>query len=172
MILVRYHRCMISAIVARSKNNVIGIKNDLPWDLPDDRAYFRDVTRGHPVIMGRKTAESIVDRLGRGLPNRDNIVITRDDDYSLDGFVTVHTIDGALGVAGDDAMIIGGEQIYELGLPYCDRLYITDVDVELEGDAYFPAFDMNDWVLVSEKPHPADDRHKFSFTYRVYDRKK
>jgi len=163
---------MIAAIVARSKNGVIGVDNALPWDLPDDRSYFRDVTRGHAVIMGRKTAESIVTHLGHGLPNRTNILVTRDQGYVLDGFTVVHDLDEAIKVSGSDAFIIGGEQIYRLAMPYCDRLYITEVDTELDGDAKFPEFDADEWQLVSSMPHEADDTHAYSFAFTILDRKK
>lgn len=163
---------MIAAVVARSRNGVIGIKNALPWDLPDDRAYFRDVTRGHAVIMGRKTAESIMDHLGHGLPNRTNILVTRDPGYTLDGFTVVNNLDDAVKVGGDDAFIIGGEQIYRLAMPYCDRLYITEVDTEIDGDAKFPDVNPDEWQLVSSTPHPADSKHAYAFAFTVLDRKK
>lgn len=163
---------MISAIVARGRNGVIGSQNDLPWDLPDDRRYFADVTRGHTVIMGRKTAESIVARLGHGLPNRTNILVTRDPNYVLEGFVIAHDLDTAIATAGDDAFIIGGEEVYKWALPYYDRLYITEVDTTIDGDAYFPDINTDEWETVSSTPHAADDRHAYSFTFVVLDRKK
>jgi dihydrofolate reductase len=163
---------MLSAIVARSTNNIIGVHNDLPWDLPDDRAYFRDITRGHNVIMGRKTAESIVARLGHGLPGRENILVTRDPDYTLEGFTVVHTIEDAIKAGGLDGFVIGGEQIYTQALPYCDRLYITEVDVIADGDAHFAEFDRDEWELVSSTPHTADDKHAYAFNFTVLDRKK
>ncbi len=163
---------MIAAIAARSRNNVIGVDNDLPWDLPDDLAYFRDVTRGHDVIMGRKTADSIIARLGHGLRNRENIVITRDTDYHPEGFTVVHSIDDAVEKADKDAFIIGGEQIYTLALPYCDRLYITEVDVDIDGDSHFADVDKNEWDVVSQTLHPADDRHAYAFSFDVLERKK
>lgn len=163
---------MIAAIVARSKNNVIGVENGLPWRLPDDMKFFRETTSGKPVVMGRKTAESIVNGLGGPLPNRQNIVVTRQDDFKLDGFLTAHTIDEALELAsGDDVFIIGGEQIYTLALPYCDRLYITEVDATIEGDAHFPVLDDQEWTVVSQTPHPSDERHTYSFTFTTWDRK-
>ncbi|MDB5183321.1 MAG: diacylglycerol kinase [Candidatus Saccharibacteria bacterium] len=162
---------MIAAIVARSKNNVIGVNNDLPWDLPDDRTYFRDVTRGFPVVMGRKTAESINKRLGHGLPKRENILVTRDKDYHLEGFTVVHSINEALEMAGPDAFIIGGEQIYTQALPFCQKLFITEVDTYVDGDAYFPAVDVNQWTVVSETPHTVDAHHSHAFTFTVLERK-
>jgi dihydrofolate reductase len=162
---------MIAAIVARSRNNVIGVNNDLPWDLPDDRTYFREVTRGFPVIMGRKTAESIVARLGHGLPKRENILVTRDKTYALDGFTVAHSIREAIDMAGPDAFIIGGEQIYTQALPFCEKLYITEVDTYIDGDAYFPAIDETHWKVVSETPHPVDAKHSHPFTFTVLERK-
>lgn len=163
---------MLSAIVARSKNNVIGIHNDLPWNLPDDLKYFSQTTRGHNVVMGRKTAESIAQRLGHGLPNRENILVTRDPDYTLEGFTVVHTIEDAIEAGGLDGFVIGGEQIFAQALPFCDRLYITEVDVIVDGDAHFPAINSDEWELMSSTTHPADDRHAYSFTFTVLDRKK
>ena len=161
---------MISAIVARSRNGVIGVKNDLPWDLPDDRKYFRDVTRGHAVIMGRKTAESIFTRLGHGLPDRPNIVVTRDTGYVLEGFIIVHSLEEAVAAAGSDGFIIGGSQIYEQAMSLCDRLYITEVDVEIDGDAYFPALDMTQWHEVSREHHEKDDSNEYAFDFVIYER--
>ncbi len=161
---------MIAAIVARSKNGVIGVNNDLPWDLPGDRKYFRDVTRAHSVIMGRKTAESIAARFGHGLPDRENIVVTRDADYQLDGFTVVHSIGEALQTAGSDGFVVGGEQIYAQALPYCDRLYVTEVDTDIAGDAYFPDFDTAEWREVSREVHQKDEKNDYAFDFVVYDR--
>ena len=161
---------MIAAIVARSKNGVIGIKNDLPWDLPDDRSYFRDITRGKAVVMGRKTADSIIDRLGHGLPNRENIVLTRDDSYQPDGFTVVHSIEDIIRDNSADMFIIGGEQVYRLALPFCDRLYSTEVDVTIDGDAYFPDVDLPQWKEVSREHHLKDDKNQYNYDFVVYDR--
>ena len=168
---MRYHKCMIAAIVAMAHGRVIGVDNDLPWDLPDDRKYFRDITRGHAVIMGRRTAESIVARLGHGLPNRTNVLVTRDEHYELEGFVIAHDLAGATSQAGDDAFIIGGAEIYSQALPYCDRLYVTEVDAAVHGDTYFPEIKPEEWERVSATTHPADERHAYPFTFVVYDRR-
>lgn len=161
---------MIAAIVARSRNGVIGVKNDLPWDLPDDRIYFREMTRGKPVIMGRKTADSIIGRLGHGLPNRENIVITRGESYHPDGFTVVHSVEEAVAGTDADKFIIGGEQIYQLALPYCDRLYVTEVDVTIDGDTYFPDLDPTMWKEVSREPHQKDDKNEYNYDFVIFDR--
>jgi dihydrofolate reductase len=145
----------ISLIVAASQNNVIGLNNQLPWHLPEDLQYFKAVTMGKPILMGRKTYESI----GRPLPGRTNIVLTRDANWSAEGVVVVNDLDSARAAsekacvtAGvDELMIIGGEQIYRKFLPVADKLYLTKVEAVVEGDAYFPAIDPDQWQQVTEK---------------------
>lgn len=161
---------MIAAVVAKSENNVIGIDNDLPWDLPNDRAYFSKVTRGHTVIMGRKTAESIATRLGHGLPDRQNILVTRDTDYMLDGFTTVHDIETAVRDASEDAFIIGGEQIYRLALPLLDRIYLTEVHTTLQGDTFFPEIDRSEWREIERESHKKDDKNQYDYDFVTLDR--
>lgn len=161
---------MIAAIAARSRNGVIGSDNAIPWHLSDDMKYFRDTTRGHAVIMGRKTAESIVARLGHGLPDRQNIVVTRDVGYKLGGFVVAHSVEEAIKTAGPDGIVIGGEQIYTQALPYCEKLYITEVDADVEGDAYFPQFDVSEWREISRDAHQKDNRNQYDFDFVVYER--
>ena len=145
----------IALIVAASQNNVIGLDNQLPWHLPEDLQYFKSVTMGKPILMGRKTYDSI----GRPLPGRANIVLTRDASWTADGVQVVNDLDAALAasekacaVAGsDELMIIGGEQIYRKFLPVASKLYLTKVEAEIEGDAYFPAIDPTQWQQVAEK---------------------
>jgi dihydrofolate reductase len=145
----------ISLIVAVSQNNVIGRDNQLPWYLPEDLKYFKSVTMGKPLIMGRKTFESI----GRPLPGRINIVITRNPSWTAEGIQIAADINTALAMGeracktnvSDEIMVIGGEQIYRLCIPFAERLYLTRVDASVEGDAFFPKFDMSGWNLVSEK---------------------
>ena len=161
---------MISAIVAKSKNGIIGINNDLPWDLSNDRTYFRDVTRGSTVIMGRKTADSIITRLGHGLPGRKNIVITRDRSYVPEGFTVAHSIEDAVSNSDVDVFIIGGEQIYTASLPLCDKLYVTEVDVTLDGDVYFPNIDPTEWKEASRTSHLQDDKNKYNYDFVIYER--
>ena len=145
----------IALIVAASQNNVIGLDNQLPWHLPEDLQYFKAVTMGKPILMGRKTYDSI----GRPLPGRTNIVLTRDANWSAEGVVVVNDLDSATAAsekacvaAGvDELMIIGGEQIYRKFLPVADKLYLTKVEAVVEGDAYFPAIDSDQWQQVTEK---------------------
>lgn len=145
----------IALIVAASQNNVIGLDNQLPWHLPEDLQYFKAVTMGKPILMGRKTYDSI----GRPLPGRTNIVLTRDANWSAEGVVVVNDLDSATAAsekacaaAGvDELMIIGGEQIYRKFLPVADKLYLTKVEAVVEGDAYFPAIDSDQWQQVAEK---------------------
>lgn len=142
----------LAIIVAAAKNGVIGIENRLPWHLPQDLKYFKSVTMGKPVIMGRKTYESI----GRPLPGRMNIVVTRDKSWNASSdLVVVHSLDDALKVAAcnesgaEEAMVIGGAQIYREALPLVDRVYLTEVGIEPEGDAFFSLPDMRIWSLES-----------------------
>jgi dihydrofolate reductase len=145
----------IALIVAASQNHVIGLDNQLPWHLPEDLQYFKAVTMGKPILMGRKTFDSI----GRPLPGRANIVLTRDASWSAEGVEVVNDLDSAIAasekacaVAGtEELMIIGGEQIYRKFLPVASKLYLTKVEAEIEGDAYFPAIDSNQWRQVAEK---------------------
>lgn len=159
---------MISIIVAASANNVIGAKGDLPWHLSDDLKRFKAVTMGKPIVMGRKTWESI----GRALPGRQNIVITRRHDFAADGCDVVHSVDEAMSAAGDvdEIMVIGGSQVYEIFLPAAQRLYLTRVHADVEGDAFFPAVDEDEWQLVSEEIHSADERNEFDCSFRIYER--
>ena len=159
---------MISIIVAASANNVIGAKGDLPWHLSDDLKRFKAVTMGKPIVMGRKTWESI----GRALPGRQNIVITRRQSFVADGCDVVNSVDEALSAAGDvgEIVVIGGSQVYELFLPAAQRLYLTRVHADVEGDAFFPAIDEDEWQLVSEEMHAADERNEFDCSFRIYER--
>ena len=160
----------ISMIAAMAENRVIGIDNSLPWKLPNDMKWFRQHTLGKPIIMGRKTYESFG---GRTLPDRLNIIITRDQDYQVDGAVVSHSIDEALNAAGnvDEVMIIGGASFYEQMLPRADRLYLTLVHAELEGDAWFPEFNMNDWSEVESIENPADEKNNFPHRFVILDRR-
>ena len=159
---------MISLIVAASANNVIGAQGELPWRLPDDLRRFKEVTMGKPIVMGRKTWESI----GRALPGRQNIVITRQEDFVAEGCDVVGSVDAALAAAGDAAevMVIGGSQVYALFLPDADRLYLTRVHAEVEGDAFFPAISEAEWRLVDEEHHGADERNEHAFSFQRFAR--
>ena len=159
----------ISLVVAASKNNVIGRNGGLPWHLPDDLRHFKRLTTGKPVVMGRRTFESI----GRPLPDRRNIVMTRDPDYAAEGCDVVSSVDEALDlVAGaGEVMVIGGGQVYRDFLPRADRVYLTRVQAEVDGDTYFTELTETEWLLVSTEHHAADDRHDYAFDLMVFERR-
>lgn len=165
----------ISMIAAMSKNRVIGKENSLPWHLPNDLRFFKESTTGKPIVMGRKTFESI----GRPLPGRKNIVVTSDPEWHKEGVETVRNLTTALQIASrhaedtdvSEVMVIGGAQIYKQVLPLSDRLYLTLVDTEIEGDAFFPEFPKNEWNLVSEEPHSACARNPYDYRFQIFDRK-
>ncbi|MEW5893614.1 MAG: dihydrofolate reductase [Pseudomonadota bacterium] len=133
----------INVIAAMAKNRVIGIANTLPWHLPEDLKHFKALTMGHHIIMGRKTYESI----GRPLPGRTTVIVSRDPDYRVEGCLIAHSIDAAIAACGDDPDIffVGGAELYRQILPRADRLYLTEIQQEYPGDAYFPAFDSKAW---------------------------
>ena len=160
---------MITIIVAASTNNVIGVDGELPWKISDDLKRFKALTMGKPIIMGRLTWESI----GRPLPGRQNIVITRKADFLADGCDVVASPAAALAIAGDapEIMVIGGSQIYDLFLPKASRLHITRVHTEIDGDALFAEIRDADWELVNVEAHEASDKSEFAFDFRTYERK-
>ena len=157
-----------SLIVAMGKNRAIGKDNQMPWHLPADLKFFKATTMAKPIIMGRKTFESI----GRPLPGRTNIVITRNHDWSADGVSVAYSVVRALKMAADEnteeAMIIGGAQIYTESLQYADRLYITEIDLDPEGDAFFPEIG-DEWREVSREAHPAEG-DKPAYAFVTYER--
>jgi dihydrofolate reductase len=161
----------ISAIAATARNNVIGKDNQIPWYLPEDLKFFKRTTIGHHIIMGRKNFLSI----GRPLPKRTNVVITRDPFFTATGCIMAHSLDEALEIAKrngeDEAFIIGGGEIYRQSLPYWDKLYLTEVDLEVEGDVFFPEIDESEWEEISSEPHKADEKNPCDFTFRVFERK-
>ena len=159
----------IALVVAAAKNGVIGRDGDLPWRLPDDLRTFKRLTLGKPVVMGRKTWESI----GRPLPERHNVIMTRSPDFEAPGATVVGSVDAVLELLADaeEIMIIGGGAIYEEFLDRADRIYLTEVDADVDGDVRFPALDAGDWEEVDREHHPADDRHKYAFTLRQLDRR-
>lgn len=148
-------KMVISLIAAMDRNRLIGKDNSLPWNLPEDMRRFRDLTTGKPVIMGRKTFESI----GRALPNRKNIVITRDKDYKAEGCIVVDSVKEALKAAegADEVMIIGGAQVYKEFLPIANKMHLTLIDKEFEGDAYFPEYNKPEWKVVKKEQHKDND---------------
>jgi len=158
---------MISIIVAAAENNVIGRQGELPWRLSDDLRRFKAVTLGKPIVMGRKTYESI----GRPLPGRQNIVITRQPGYAAAGCDVVTSADAAIAAAGDadEIMIIGGSEVYALFLDMADRLYLTRVHANVDGDAFMPDIDADAWQLVSDERQSAGARNEFDFSFRLYE---
>ncbi len=162
---------IISMIAAMGKNRIIGKDNDIPWHLPDDFKYFKDTTEGHHVIMGRKNWESLPSGF-RPLPNRTNIVITRQKDYSARGAQIVGSLKEALTVAGNadekEVFIIGGGDIYRMALEHADMIYLTEIKAEFDGDITFPEFDKNEWTELSRNYHPVDKKHKHAFEFVIY----
>ena len=165
----------LALIVAQGLNRVIGNDNKLPWYLPEDLRYFKEVTMGKPIIMGRKTFESI----GKPLPGRLNIVITRDSNWSAEGVKVVASLAEAIEVGeaqalidgAEETVIIGGAQIYAQSLPLVDRLYLTQVEAEPEGDAYFPEIDFGQWQELGRQSFPAGDQpNRYPYSFIVYDR--
>jgi dihydrofolate reductase len=161
-------RPRVSVIAALARNGVIGIENRLPWRLPEDLAHFKALTLGHPILMGRKTFES----LGRPLPGRTNIVITRNPDYCRDGCVAADSIPAALALCADadEVFFIGGADLYAQAIPLADRLYLTEVDIEAEGDAWFPDYDRGAFREVSRESHRGDKGDALAFYFVVYER--
>ena len=161
---------IVSLMVAYSKNRVIGKDNRLLWRLSDDLKNFKRVTSGHHIIMGRKTYESI----GRALPNRTNVVITRNKNFQAPGCVVVHSLEAAIDFARDNgetqAIITGGGEIYQQALSIVDKMYITEVDCEIDGDAYFPEIDTSNWKLVDEVHWQQDDKNEFNWTFKELSR--
>lgn len=160
---------MISIIVAASTNNVIGTRGKLPWRLSDDLKRFKQLTMGKPIVMGRLTWESI----GRPLPGRQNIVLTRQADFAAEGCDVVASPADALAAAADaeELMIIGGSQVYELFLPQASRLYVTRVRAAIDGDTFFPEIDEGVWRLTHSEAHEANDANEFAFDFKTYERK-
>ncbi|MBI2592451.1 dihydrofolate reductase [Candidatus Saccharibacteria bacterium] len=163
---------MISLIVAVTENDVIGNKGDIPWYLPADLAHFQQTTMGHPVIMGRKTHESI----GRALPGRYNVVITRQKNYqAADSCRLVHSIEETLNLpdvkTDSEVFIIGGAEIYNQALPLADRIYLTRIHTRVEGDTFFK-FDESKWQEISHQQHKADTKNPYDYDFTILERKK
>lgn len=163
---------IISAIVAMSQNRVIGKHNKIPWYLPADLKYFKRTTIDHHIILGRKCYESI----GRPLPKRTNIIITRNKAFEAEGCVVVNSIEDALRYSRNqeqsEVFIVGGGQIYEQSMKLWDRLYLTEVETEVDGDIYFPKIDDKQWLIVNEKHQMADENNPYNYTFKVYERRK
>jgi dihydrofolate reductase len=158
----------LSLIVAMARNRVIGANGAIPWHLPEELKRFKSVTMGHHIIMGRKTWESI----GRPLPGRTTVVVTRQRGYHAAGAKVVHSLDEAVAASGNDSeiFVIGGAELYAHALPRAHRLYLTTVDTEIPGDTAMPAFDTDDWRELSSASFGADERHQYPFRCFVYER--
>jgi len=156
---------MLSLIWAMDQHRLIGRDNALPWKLPADMAWFRQQTMGKPILMGRKTYASI----GRPLPGRVNLVLSRQADLQIDGCIVVHNIAEAYAAVPDAAeiMVMGGAEIYALLLDQADRLYITEIDGEFEGDAWFPAFDGTSWQQLSQQAYQPDEKNLYPYTFTI-----
>jgi dihydrofolate reductase len=159
---------VITLIVAVADNGVIGRDNALPWHLPDDLKRFKRLTLGKPVVMGRRTFDSI----GKPLPGRQNIVVTRDTNYRREGVTVVHAADAALRAAGaaPEVMVIGGAELFRALLPRAGRVHLTRVHGSIDGDVMWPALDDREWRVVEREAHPADERHAFAMTFEVLER--
>ena len=163
---------MIAAIVACTENGVIGFQNSIPWHLPVDSAYFKRITLNHTLVMGRKNFESI----GKPLPKRTNIVVTRDINFKHEGIIVEHSIENALKRAEEISVgtifIIGGGEIYSSTYHLWDKLYYTEIHAQLEGDVFFKPQNWEDWVLESEEFHSKDEKNAYDYTFKVFVRKK
>ncbi|RFA31436.1 hypothetical protein CAI21_02145 [Alkalilimnicola ehrlichii] len=160
----------VSFIVAMTDDRVIGRGNDLPWHIPDDLAHFKRITLGKPIIMGRRTYDSI----GRPLPKRHNIVVTRDPQFHADGCTIVHTPESALFAAGDvdEVMVIGGSGMFEAFLPLADQLYLTIVHAEIEGDTFFPRLNEEEWLEMDRNEHGPGPGSPHPLSFITYKRAK
>jgi dihydrofolate reductase len=166
--MMNQERPCISLIVAMAKNRVIGANGAIPWHLPGELKMFKTITMGHHMIMGRNTWESI----GRILPGRTTVVVTRQRDYRVPGAIVASTLDAAIAACGDDReiFVIGGAQLYEAALPRANRLYLTEVDAEVAGDTLMPDFDMTQWRAGAVTRYAADEKNPYGYTLTVYDR--
>ena len=161
----------LSLIAALATNNVIGRNNQVPWHLPTDLRRFKALTMGHHLIMGRRTFESV----GRPLPGRVNVIITRNEDWTSEGVTIVHSLEEAVRLAAnagdEEAFIAGGAQIYELAMHRADRMHLTRVHAEVEGDTWFPEFDdVSEWHLTDAEHFDADEKNEYPFSFLTYDR--
>lgn len=159
---------LVTLIVAAADSGAIGRDNALPWHLPDDLKRFKQLTMGKPMIMGRKTFESI----GKPLPGRHNIVVTRDTNYRRDGVTVVHDVAGAIRAAGDvpEVMVIGGAELFRLFLPLAGRVHLTRVHADIEGDVRWQELDGREWRKVDSQPHDADERHAWPLSFEVWEK--
>jgi dihydrofolate reductase len=158
----------LAIIVATDEQGLIGKDNDLPWKLSADLQYFRRVTMGKPLIMGRNTHESI----GRALPGRKNIIITKNEAYQAEGCTVVHSITDALMACEqvEEVMVMGGASLYEQLLPSADKLYLTQVHASLAGDTWFPTWNKNAWSEISREDHLADEKNDYAYSFIIYEK--
>lgn len=154
---------IVSLVVAVAQNGVIGRDNALPWRLPNDLKFFKRTTFGHPILMGRSTYESI----GRPLPDRFNLVLSRNQDLRIEGCAVVHSLDEAIAASpgAQELMVIGGAQVYAQTLPRADRIYLTQVHADIAGDTFFPDFDVAQWRASSTERHEADEQHAYAYSF-------
>ena len=161
---------IVSQIAAMSRNRVIGKDNKLPWNMPNDLAYFFKVTRGHHIILGRKNFEAN----GKALPNRVNIVLTRNLNYKAPGCIVVESIQQALKYSEskgeEEVFIVGGGQIYQASLGITNKIYLTIIETEIEGDVFFPELNPKSWKQISKIAYPADSNNPFIYTYYIFER--
>jgi dihydrofolate reductase len=153
---------------AMDKNRVIGKDNQLPWHLPEDLKFFKRTTMGHPIAMGRKTFESI----GKPLPGRENVIITRNQNYEQEGCKILHSIEELLHYSQtqNELFIIGGAEIFREALPYADRLYLTQINHSFDGDTFFPSFDRNEWKLVSKEKGIKNEQNPYDYEFQIYEK--
>ncbi len=159
----------VSLIVAMAKNRVIGIDNTLPWHLPADLKHFKALTMGHHIVMGRKTYESI----GKPLPGRTSVVVTRNAGYSAPGVTAVNSLPAAISACGDDdeIFVIGGAELYLQAITLADRIYLTEIGADIHGDAYFPEINLGEWQEVSRETHLQPEPQPLQYHFVIYNRK-
>jgi len=159
----------ISIISAMASNRAIGIRNTLPWQLPEDLKHFKALTMGHHIVMGRKTYDSI----GKPLPGRDTVIVTRNADFAVPGCLAVNSLDAALTVSHGDPEVffVGGAELYRQALAIAHRIYLTEIQRVFDGDAFFPEFDKNQWVETARDKHRTEGPNGFEYHFVVYDRK-
>jgi len=158
----------ISILVAMAKNRTIGIDNSLPWRIPEDMKHFKALTMGHHLIMGRKTYDSI----GKPLPGRTTVVVTRDRNLKIDGCIVVHSLAEAIAACADDEIfVVGGAEIYAQALPLADTLYITEIQQDVDGDAHFPEFDKSVWQELTRDKHSQSEPQPLEYHFVTYRRK-
>ncbi|MEJ8801695.1 dihydrofolate reductase [Pontibacter sp. H249] len=161
---------MVSIIVATAENNVIGKDNQLIWHLPADLKHFKQLTMGHPILMGRKTFESI----GKPLPGRTSIIITRQEDYEAEGCIVAPSVQEAIQKAkelDEQVCIIGGAEIYKQALPLTDCIELTKIHHSFDGDTFFPDLNADDWEVIAEEKHEPDEKNKYNYTFKTLRRK-